>query len=134
MSLYLDASAMLTLYLREPQAASCAEILEVDPSWMSARHTIVEVRRNLHRSLSGRDLVGASDRFVRDWQRVTVLELDETTCEMAAQIAEVTGIRSLDALHLGAAKRVGDPSLGFFTYDLRQAQAARSLGFRVLGA
>lgn len=134
MSLYVDASALLTLYLREAQSGACAEILRSDPDWATARHTTVEVRRNLHRGLAGRDLATARDRFARDWQRTTVLELDETTCEMAAEIAEVTGARTLDSLHLAAARRVGDAGLSFLTYDLRQAQAARSLGFNVLGA
>jgi predicted nucleic acid-binding protein len=53
---------------------------------------------------------------------------------MAAEIAEITGVRSLDALHLAAASRVGRDAITFLAYDLRLAQAARELGFRVLGA
>jgi predicted nucleic acid-binding protein len=42
-------------------------------------------------------------------------------------------IRTLDALHLAAAERAGGGTLVFVTYDIRQAQAARSLGWPVLG-
>lgn len=42
-------------------------------------------------------------------------------------------MRTLDALHLAVAQRVGGSALAFLTYDLRRAQAARSLGFTVLG-
>lgn len=59
--------------------------------------------------------------------------LYEAVCEAASEIAEVTGIRSLDALHLGAARRLGVGSLPLVTFDLRQALAARSLGWTVLG-
>jgi predicted nucleic acid-binding protein len=43
-------------------------------------------------------------------------------------------VRTLDALHLAAAQRVGGPAMPFLTFDLRQAQAARSLGLTVVGA
>ena len=43
------------------------------------------------------------------------------------------GVRSLDALHLASAQRIQVPGLTFLTFDLRQAQAARSLGFAVVG-
>lgn len=54
--------------------------------------------------------------------------------ERAATVAETTGVRSLDAIHLAAAQSAGGTQLTFVTFDLRQAQAARSLGFTVLGA
>lgn len=61
------------------------------------------------------------------------MELTAEVCEAAAEIAEVAGARTLDALHLGAAKVVGGGTLPFVTFDLRQAQVARSLGWTVLG-
>jgi predicted nucleic acid-binding protein len=53
---------------------------------------------------------------------------------MAAAIAELTGVRTLDALHLAAAQRVGGAAVPFLTFDVRQAQAARGLGLTVVGA
>lgn len=58
--------------------------------------------------------------------------LDAATCELAAIIAEQTGVRTLDALHLGATRRLGT-AMTFLTFDVRQAQAARALGFAVAG-
>jgi predicted nucleic acid-binding protein len=49
-------------------------------------------------------------------------------------MAEATGARTLDALHLAAAQRIGGGALPFVTADLRQAQIARSLGWVVLGS
>ncbi|HSH60843.1 MAG TPA: PIN domain-containing protein [Acidimicrobiales bacterium] len=57
-----------------------------------------------------------------------VVELDAATCELAATIAEHTGVRTLDALHLGAAQRAGGQALTILTFDVRQAQAALLLG------
>lgn len=45
---------------------------------------------------------------------------------------EQTGVRTLDAMHLGAATRLGT-ALTFLTFDVRQAVAARALGFAVVG-
>ena len=50
-----------------------------------------------------------------------------------ATLAAQTRVRAHDALHLGAARRLGT-GLSFLTFDVRQAEAARSLGFRVLGS
>ncbi|MGH2709533.1 MAG: type II toxin-antitoxin system VapC family toxin [Actinomycetota bacterium] len=133
MSLYVDTSALLKLYLDEADSEECERLLLSDPGWITARHTEVEVRRNLARELDGRALAGARDQFRRDWESMAVVELDEATCRLAAEIAEVTGARSLDALHLGAARRVGGDQIPFVTHDLRQAQVARSLGWTVLG-
>lgn len=133
MSLYVDSSALLKRYVEEPESGRCEEHLLADPIWVTARHTLAEVRRNLARLLTGRALDVAADAFTDDWSRLYVVELDEATCELAAEIAESTGARSLDSLHLAAASRVGASVLSFLTYDVRQAQAARSLGFSVLG-
>lgn len=134
MSIYVDTSALLKTYFEEPDSDACEALLLSDPEWVTGRHTEIEVRRNLTRELDGRPLREARAQFRRDWDSMLVVELDQTTCNLAAEIAEVVGARTLDALHLGAAKRAGGGALPFVTYDLRQAQAARSLGLTVLGA
>jgi predicted nucleic acid-binding protein len=132
-SLYLDASALLKLYFDEPESPLAEEIVSADREWITARHTQVEVRRNLARELTGDDLRAARTQFDRDLQAMFVVELTPEVCEAAAEIAEVTGARTLDALHLGAARVVGGGSVPSVTFDLRQAQVARSLGWIVLG-
>lgn len=130
--LYVDTSAFLKRHIREPESASCERVLLADPRWVTARHTLVEVQRNLSRLLTPRPLQTALAAFGRDWARTHVVELDATTCERAAEVARLTGAGTLDALHLAAALRVGGP-LVFLTYDLRQAVAARQLGLTVMG-
>ena len=133
MSLYVDASALLKRYVDEADSEMAESLLRSDPSLVTGRHTIVEVRRNLARLLDGRDLVAARTAFVEDLEVLSSVELDEVTCEGAAAIAEVTGVRTLDALHLSAVQRVGGPAVPFLTFDVRQAQAARALGLTVVG-
>ena len=134
MSLYVDSSALLKRYVDEPDSDLADSLLRSDASLLTARHTIVEVRRNLPRLLDGRDLGAARTAFKRDLEVLSIVELDEVTCEAAATVAEVTGVRTLDALHLAPAQRVGGPAVPFLTFDARQAQAARALGLTVVGA
>ena len=133
MSLYVDASAFLKRYVLEPDSADCHARLAADPEWVAASHAAVEVRRNLARLLTGAAYRAARREFASDWRRVDVVVLDDATCEQAAHIAETTGFRTLDALHLAAATRYAG-GLTFLTYDARQAQVGRALGLTVVGA
>lgn len=133
MALYIDASALLKVYLDEPESDEVRRLLLSDPQWVSAAHLLVEVRRNLRRALAGLDLEVARAEFQRHWNRMQVVELELDLVERAAELGEATGARTLDALHLAAAERVGGSSVRFLTYDGRQAEAARQLGWTVLG-
>jgi predicted nucleic acid-binding protein len=133
-SLYVDSSALIKRYIEEPDSDACDELLRSDPTLITGRHTVIEIRRNLARLLGERDLAEVKERFERDLAVIFLVELDATTSEAAAAIVEVIDVRTLDALHLAAARRVGGTALPILTYDVRQAQTARSLGFSVLGA
>lgn len=134
MSVYVDSSAFLKLYFEERDSQLADDVLASNPEWVTARHTLVEVRRNLARELEGASLTAARQQFDRDFRSAAVVELTPEVCDAAADIAEVTGARTLDALHLGAARTVGGGLLPIVTFDLRQAQAARALGWTVLGS
>lgn len=135
MTIYADASAILKLYLVEPNSDLATQILRDDPVWITGFHTLVEVRRNLSRVLEREALVDARQQFSADWQGLEAVELDERVCGQAADLAEQTGVRALDALHLGAAAVAGaDDGLPVVTFDIRIADAARSLGWTVFGA
>lgn len=133
MTAYVDSSALLKLYLDEPETPVAFTVMHQYEIWTTARHTLIEVRCNLVRVLAGDDLVRARDAFAEDWERITVVELEHAVCEVAASLAEQTGVRTLDALHLGAAEMAGaDDGLPMITFDRRVQDVARSLGWRVL--
>lgn len=134
MTVYVDSSALLKLYVEERSSEKAREILLVGGRWVTAMHTLVEVRRALARLLDGDPLSEARKLFGEHWERTAIVELDEATCGRAAELAEQTGARTLDALHLAAADRFGAGALSFATFDVRQAKAARSLGWTVLGS
>lgn len=133
MTLYADSSALLKRYVDEADSDVAVELLGSDSMLVTGRHTVVEVRRNLARLLSGTALTESRRNFATDLDAFSIVELDAATCELAATIAEQTGVRTLDALHLGAARRLGT-AIRFLTFDARQAHAARGFGFRVVGA
>lgn len=132
MTTYVDSSALLKRYVDEPDSPRALELLDADDSLVTGRHTVVEVRRNLARLLPAPAAAAARAAFTADLAAFSLVELDAGTLELAATLAEQTGVRTLDALHLGAAYRLGT-TLTFLTFDARQAAAARALGFGVVG-
>lgn len=127
MSQYIDSSALLAVLLDESTTDRMRALLDRDPDWLTARHTFVEVRRNLARVVVAGDLDDARADFAVIWARMRVVESDPVTCDLAAQLAEATGVRTLDALHLAAARRIG-PDVPVLTLDRRLGEAARTLG------
>lgn len=99
-------------------------------SWI----TVVEIRRNLGRLVTGTALITAQTQFSADLDSFALVICDEAIAKAAANIGEALGVRSLDAIHLASAQRLQVEGLTFVTFDVRQAQAARSLGFVVRGA
>lgn len=133
MTLYVDSSALLKRYVNEPDSDRAEELLTSDEQLVTGRHTVVEVRRNLARLLDGTSLTDQRALFATDLGSFAIIELDRRTCELAATIGERTLLRTLDALHVGAAQRLGR-TVTFLTFDVRQAMVARQLGLTVVGA
>ncbi len=133
MTTYVDTSALLKLYVDEPDSELAVELVNADPVVVTSWLTVVELRRNLAVALAGTDLARARTQFQRDSDAFALISLGEAAWRAAADIAEELGVRSLDAVHLAAAKRLMIPDLTFCTFDLRQGRAARNLGFHVIG-
>jgi hypothetical protein len=134
MTTYVDSSALLKRYVAEPDSELADRLLAADPVLVTSWVSLVEVRRNLARLVAPADLADLRRQFARDLDEFALVSVDQVVCEAAAEIGEQLGVRTLDAIHLACARRLQVPGLGFVTFDLRQAQAARSLGFTVLGA
>jgi predicted nucleic acid-binding protein len=133
MTLYVDSSALLKRYVEERDSEVAERWMASDEVLVTSRLTEVEVRRNLARLLDGVASLSARRQLEADLDAFALVALDATTCREAARIAESTGCRSLDALHLASALRAG-PATTLLTFDLRQEQVARDLGLRVVGA
>jgi len=130
-SAYVDTSALLKLYFDEPDTRECRRLLRSEVDLATSMLTLVEARRRIALHLDPQARERARREFQHDWENMDVVRLSDEIVERGAEIAEATGVRTLDAVHLGAAERVSDRVI---TYDRRQADAARALGFTVLGA
>ncbi len=132
MTLYVDSSTFLKRYIDEHDSDTAVQLMSTDPVVVTSRLTEVEVRRNLSRLLSADALSAARRQLSDDLDAVALVALDAATCGDAALIAEQTLCRSLDALHVAAARRVGSGTT-LLTFDHRQAAVARQLGLHVVG-
>jgi predicted nucleic acid-binding protein len=63
-------------------------------------------------------------------RRVDLLHLDDELLDDAATL-DAGALRSLDAIHLAAARTLGDELSAIVTYDERMAAAAMRLGLSV---
>lgn len=132
MTLYVDSSALLKRYIDEHDSGAAIDLMGTDPVLVTSRLTEIEVRRNLTRLLDGEELDRQRRALAVDLDGFALVSLDATTMNGAARIAEQTLCRSLDAVHLGAARRAGSATV-LLTFDVRQARSARDLGLSVIG-
>jgi predicted nucleic acid-binding protein len=131
---YVDSSALAKRYVSEPDSRHAVRLLDADTDWVTSAITEVEVRRLLARRVPSEQLGRVRAAFLRDWERTSIVAADATTVGLAASLAEATGARSLDALHLASAGRVSSRSMRIVTFDVRMAAVARTLGLTVVGA
>ena len=134
MTTYIDSSALIKRYVREPDSAYAASLIDVDDVLATSWLTVVEVRRTLSKLLQAADLTKALHVLNDDIERMALVLPDSTAWLAAAEIGAAMNVRSLDAVHLACAQRLRVPSLRFVTFDVRQAVAGRALGFAVVGA
>lgn len=122
---YLDTSAALKLLVEEVESSSLAERLDAEaPDLVACLLLETELRRAAQRHEA------MTQPMVSEF--VEVLSLVEVPASLFREAGLIVGdnLRSLDALHLAAAVRLGVDAV--VTYDLRMAEAARELGLAVI--
>lgn len=121
---YLDSSAAIKLLEQETESAALARHLdERVPELVACTLLETELRRAVPRHAN------LTQQAVSDF--LDGLDLYETPPSLFRQAGHLPGnLRSLDALHLAAAIRIGVDQV--VTYDKQMTAAARALGLRVL--
>lgn len=127
MILYIETSAAAKLLVDEPASSRLAARLDgaVDQDNPLLSSMILETE--LRRLAVGVDLTQAAVTHLLE--RLDLMETDRSLYREAGLLAG-RHLRSLDALHLAAALRVGADVM--VTYDRRQAEAADAAGLPVL--
>lgn len=124
---YLDASAMVKLFLPEPESSALeAAILEKDGLFSSGL-SVAECGRALRRA--GRAPTGAAVDEV--FGAFMLLDVTPALLQHGARLQPAI-LRALDAIHVASALSVGDRAVEFITYDQRLADAARANGLTVV--
>ena len=126
MILYVETSAAAKLIIDEPESSRLAAHLDLavdqDDGLLSSMLLETELRRLAVRTGVGQTVV------TRLLERFDLLEIDRSLYREAGLLPG-PHLRSLDAIHVAAALRANADAM--VTYDLRQADAADSVGLSV---
>lgn len=122
---YVDASALTKLVLEEPDSVAMRGWYVENEHVLCSRIGIVETRRAVGRHLHD---PAHLDLILRS---VEVVEFDVDIAREAAAVGPPS-LKSLDAIHLASAVRLGAVVDAFVTYDDRLAAAARAAGLPVV--
>jgi predicted nucleic acid-binding protein len=121
---YADSSALVKLVVDEPETAALTR--HVDGVQLAAsRLALAEVPRAVKISGTGVERLREAELMLGS---LLLVEVSETVLRRAGQLGSAD-LRTLDAIHLASAERIGAEEV--ITYDRRLAAAAGSLGFRV---
>lgn len=124
--LYLDASAIVKLVVREAESAALRRALAPHEGLASCALVRTEVVRAA-RGHGG----GAPVRARAVIGRLELVALDEALLDAAGLLGDPV-LRTLDAIHLAAARVFGPELEQIVTYDVRMAAAATALGLPVI--
>lgn len=139
MSAYIDTSALAKCYIREPRSLEVLDWSATEGEPTISALTLVEFRCLLARRrragqiapLLERRALTEFDHHVRNgaWRLHAPLIGDYAGARDLIDMLPTLPLRSLDALHLAAARAAGASK--FATSDKIQAEAAHALGFTV---
>ncbi len=136
MTLYLDTSVIVKLYIREEDsdaiAAAVADAAVVATSLLAYPEACAAFeRRRRERSVSPAALKAVKQAFDADWSSWIAVGIDADLARHSARLAEKHGLRAADALHLASFERIltaaDDDDVRFLCADDRLSKAARSL-------
>lgn len=119
---YLDSSALVKLVIAERESSALRRYLRREPMRASCTLARVEVLRAVRPH--GAKATARARQLLR---RVDLVQLDDDLLDDAATL-DAGVLRSLDAIHLAAARTLGDELSAVITYDERMAAAADLLG------
>lgn len=136
MTLYLDTSSLVKLYVEEAGSdlvrrlvADATVVVSSVVAYPEARAAFARLRRE--RALSSPAFVGIKRVFERQWSSYLSLQATEAVCRAAGELAEAYGLRGFDSLHLASYAEVVRRSVAgdveFSSFDDRLNDAVRKL-------
>jgi uncharacterized protein len=121
---YADSSALVKLVIEEPESeALAAYIDEARPVLATSRVALVEVVRAVGLANPSTE---ARDEAVRAVESCLLVDVTDVLLRSAAALASLT-VRTLDAIHLASAQRIGADEVLVYDARLREAAASAQL-------
>lgn len=119
--IYLDSSAVVKLVVHEAESTALRTFVRRRKARASCALARVEVVRAVRNHG-----VAATDRARQVVERLELVQIDDALLDAAA-VLPGDKLRSLDAIHLAAALRLGSDLTALISYDDRMLAAARAL-------
>jgi uncharacterized protein len=142
-TLYLDTSSLVKLYVAEPGTEAVRKLVEAATIVATSLIAYPETRAVLARHRRERALrpaaFGLAKRaFEADWSKYFTVEVTASLCREAGELAERYRLRGYDSVHLASfaevARHAGVRQTRFSSFDDGLNRAARSLGRRLARA
>jgi predicted nucleic acid-binding protein len=136
-TLYLDTSSLVKLYLNEPDSDAITRLVDEAAVVVTSVLAYPEARATFARRVRERQLTAAESATVvrqldDDWDRFVVIMFGDELARAAGRLAERHGVRGGDAVHLASFEellgRCDDTDLRFSCADDRLVRAAEALG------
>ncbi len=137
MTVYLDTSTLVKLYLDEPDSDAVQQLVSAADIVATSVIAYAEVRATLARrrregQITTGELAEVRQQFETDWASFLVIDVGETLAHAAGALAETQALRGCDAVHLASFERVligaEDDEVHFSCADERLSRAAKELG------
>ena len=136
MTLYLDTSNLVKLYVDESDRAAIVGLVEVADVITTSVIAYAEARaafarRRREHLITPAELKAAVRQLNAEWPRFASIDVDDEIAQRAGQLAEAHGLRGADALHLASFETVlarsEDAEVRFSCADDGLTRAAKSL-------
>ena len=137
MTIYFDTSSLVKLYVDEPAREDVRGALDratvvVTSTVAYAEARAALARRRKDRTLTAKDYGRAKRDFESDWSRFIPIDVSETLCREAGDLAERYHLRGFGSIHLASFAEMlrglkGRDDVEFSSFDARLNAAARRL-------
>lgn len=123
----------MKLVVAEPESGALSHHLGEYRELFSAALVVTELGRAVRRATDGmaRDAPTVLNRLAEVVDALALLDVDRRLLDDAAMV-EPAMLRTLDAIHIAAARALGEDLTAFITYDTRLGAAAAELGMTVI--
>jgi predicted nucleic acid-binding protein len=133
---YLDSSALVKVFLKEPGAPEVQQLMDEAHTIGTVAISRAEIVAALHKAMrvgitSGDEALAARHRFRTEWPYYFRLPVSDLLIERACDLAWTYGLRGYDSIQLAAAlmwQEALDTPVFMATFDVRLWETASRVG------